>query len=95
MTHIEYTLTVEKTIYEHLDANTKAVHLDKGETLTLNRNEFIDLLDSEDIIRYVQRCYLGMTATVTFSKENFANEVTYTEVTVSTGVAKLGKRKSK
>jgi hypothetical protein len=36
-----------------------------------------------------------MTATVTFGKENFANEVTYTEVTVSTGVAKLGKRKSK
>ena len=94
MTHIEYTLTVEKTIYEHLDTNTKAVHLDKGETLTLNRNEFIDLLDGEDIIRYVNAGQ-GMTATVTFSKENFANEVTYTEVTVSTGVAKLGKRKSK
>jgi hypothetical protein len=37
----------------------------------------------------------GMTATVTFNKENFSNEVQYTEVTVSTGVAKLGKRKSK
>ena len=94
MTHIEYTLTVEKTIYEHLDANTKSVHLEEGETLTLNRNEFIDLLDGEDIIRYVNAGQ-GMTAKVTFSKENFANEATYTEVTVSTGVAKLGKRKSK
>ena len=94
MTHREYTLTVEKTIYEHIDDKATAVHKNVGETLTLNRNEFIDLLDGEDIVRYVNAGQ-GMTATVTFSKENFANEVTYTEVTISTGVAKLGKRKSK
>ena len=94
MTHREYTLTVEKTIYEHLDANTKAVHLDKGETLTLDQKDFVSLLNGESFVRYVNAGQ-GMTATVTFSKENFANEVTYTEVTISTGVAKLGKRKSK
>ena len=94
MTHREYTLTVEKTIYEQLDANTKAVHLEEGETLTLNQQDFDRIKEGHDIIRYVNAGQ-GMTATVTFSKENFANEVTYTEVTVSTGVAKLGKRKTK
>jgi hypothetical protein len=94
MTHREYTLTVEKTIYEHLDANTKAVHLGEGETLTLNQQDFDKIKEGHDIIRYVSAGQ-GMTATVTFSKENFANEATYTEVTISTGVAKLGKRKAK
>ena len=94
MTHREYTLTVEKTIYESLDANTKAVYLDKGETITLKPNAWKNLLAGEDIIRYVTAGQ-GMTATVTFNKENFSNEATYTEVTVETGTAKLGKRKSK
>ena len=94
MTHREYTLTVEKTIYEHLDANTKAVHLEEGETLTLNQQDFDKIKEGHDIIRYVNAGQ-GMIATVTFSKENFVNEVTYTEVTVYTGVAKLGKRKAK
>jgi hypothetical protein len=94
MTHREYTLTVEKTIYEHLDANTKAVRLEESETLTLNQQDFDKIKEGHDIIRYVSAGQ-GMTATVTFNKENFANEVQYTEVTVSTGVAKLGKRKSK
>ena len=94
MTHREYTLTVEKTIYESLDANTKAVHLEEGETLTLGQKDFVNLLNGESFVRYVNAGQ-GMTATVTFSKENFANEATYTEVTVSTGIAKLGKRKAK
>ena len=94
MTHREYTLTVEKTIYESLDANTKAVHLDKGETLTLDQKDFVSLLNGESFVRYVNAGQ-GMTATVTFSKETVANEVTYTDVTVSTGVAKLGKGKGK
>ena len=94
MTHREYTLTVEKTIYEHLDANTKAVHLEEGETLTLSQVDFETIKGGNDIVRYVSAGH-GMTATVTFNKENFANEVTYTEVTVYTGVAKLGKRKDK
>lgn len=94
MTHREYTLTVEKTIYEQLDANTKAVRLEEGETLTLNQQDFDKIKEGHDVIRYVSAGQ-GMTATVTFSKENFANEVTYTEVTVYTGVAKLGKRKAK
>ena len=94
MTHREYTLTVEKTIYEHLDANTKAVHLEEGETLILNQQDFDKIKEGHDIIRYVSAGH-GMTASVVFGKENFTNEVTYTEVTVSTGVAKLGKRKSK
>ena len=94
MTHREYTLTVEKTIYESLDANTKAVYLDKGETITLSQTDFETIQGGNDIVRYVSAGH-GMTASVTFNKENFANEVQYTEVTVSTGVAKLGKRKSK
>jgi hypothetical protein len=94
MTHREYTLTVEKTIYENLDANTKAVYLDKGETITLSQVDFETIKEGHDIIRYVSAGH-GMTATVTFSKENFSNEVDYTEVTVETGTAKLGKRKSK
>jgi hypothetical protein len=94
MTHREYTLTVEKTIYENLDANTKAVYLDKGETITLSQADFETIKEGHDIIRYVSAGH-GMTASVTFGKENFSNEVDYTEVTVSTGVAKLGKRKSK
>ena len=94
MTHREYTLTVEKTIYEHLDANLKAVHLEEGETLTLSQADFETIKGGNDIVRYVSAGH-GMTASVTFGKENFANEVQYTEVTVETGVAKLGKRKSK
>ena len=94
MTHREYTLTVEKTIYEHLDANTKAVHLEEGETLTLSQADFETIKGGNDIVRYVSAGH-GMSASVTFNKENFVNEVQYTEVTVSTGVAKLGKRKSK
>jgi hypothetical protein len=94
MTHREYTLTVEKTIYENLDANTKAVYLDKGETITLSQVDFETIKEGHDIIRYVNAGQ-GMTATVTFNKENFSNEATYTEVTVETGTAKLGKRKSK
>ena len=94
MTHREYTLTVEKTIYEHLDANTKAVHLAEGETLTINQQDFDKIKEGHDIIRYVSAGQ-GMTASAVFGKENFANEVAYTEVTVYTGVAKLGKRKAK
>jgi hypothetical protein len=94
MTHREYTLIVEHPIYERLDPTTKAVYLDKGETLTLSQADFETIKEGHDIIRYVNAGQ-GMTATVTFNKENFSNEVQYTEVTVSTGVAKLGKRKSK
>ena len=94
MTHREYTLTVEKTIYEHIDAKATAVHKNVGETITLSQQDFDTIKEGRDIIRYVNAGQ-GMTATVTFSKENFANEATYTEVTISTGVAKLGKRKSK
>jgi len=94
MTHREYTLTVEKTIYEHLDANTKAVHLEEGETLTLNQQDFDRIKEGQDIVRSVNAGQ-GMYASVTFNKDNFTNEVTYTEVTVTTGVAKLGKRKPK
>ena len=94
MTHREYTLTVEKTIYEHLDANLKAVHLEEGETLTLNQQDFDRIKEGQDIVRSVNAGQ-GMYASVTFNKDNFANEVTYTEVTVYTGVAKLGKRKAK
>lgn len=94
MTHREYTLTVEKTIYEHLDANLKAVHLEEGETLTLNQQDFDRIKEGQDIVRSVNAGH-GMTASAVFGKENFVNEVAYTEVTVYTGVAKLGKRKVK
>lgn len=93
MTHREYTLTVESPIYESLDS-IKAVHKDKGQTLTLNQQDFDRIKEGHDIVRHVVAGH-GMYASITFGKENFANEVTYTEVTVSTGVAKLGKRKSK
>jgi hypothetical protein len=94
MTHREYTLVVEHTIYERLDQTTKAVYRNIGETITLNQADFEKIKEGHDIIRYVTAGH-GMTASVTFGKENFANEVTYTEVTVETGIAKLGKRKSK
>ena len=94
MTHREYTLTVENTIYEILDAKTTAVHKSVGETITLNQKDFDIIKEGREIIRYVNAGH-GMTSSVVFGKENFANEVTYTEVTVSTGVAKLGKRKAK
>ena len=94
MTHREYTLTVEKTIYEHIDAKATAVHKNVGETLTLNQQDFDTIKEGRDIIRYVNAGH-GMTASAVFGKENFVNEVVYTEVTVSTGIAKLGKRKAK
>ena len=94
MTHREYTLTVELPIFERLDSDTKAVHRHVGQTVTLNREDFEKINSGDDILRYVTVGH-GMTATVTFGKENFANEVTYTEVTIETGLAKLGKRKSK
>ena len=93
MTHREYTLTVEHPIYESLDS-IKALYKGKGETLTLNQKDFDTIKEGREIIRYVNAGH-GMTSSATFSKENFANEVTYTEVTVSTGIAKLGKRKDK
>jgi hypothetical protein len=94
MTHREYTLIVESTIYERLDQTTKAVYRNIGETITLNQADFETIKEGHDIIRYVTAGH-GMTARVIFGKENFANEVTYTEVTIETGIAKLGKRKSK
>lgn len=93
MTHREYTLTVEKTIYESL-AGIKAVHKNIGQTVTLNQQDFDRIKEGHDIVRHVVAGH-GEFASITFGKENFANEVTYTEVTVSTGTAKLGKRKSK
>lgn len=93
MTHREYTLTVEHTIYERID-DIKAVYRNIGETMTLNKEDFERIKEGHDIIRYVTAGH-GMTASVTFGKENFKNEVTYTEVTINTGIAKLGKRKSK
>jgi seryl-tRNA(Sec) selenium transferase len=94
MTHREYTLTVEHPIYERLDSDTKAVHKHVGQTMTLNREDFERIKEGHDIIRYVTAGH-GMTASVTFGKENFSNEVAYTDVTIETGIAKLGKRKSK
>jgi hypothetical protein len=94
MTHREYTLTVESTIYESLDSTTRAAHKIPGETMVLNQEDFDRIKGGQDIIRYTTAGH-GMTASITFGKENFANEVTYTEVTVSTGAAKLGKRKNK
>ena len=93
MTHREYTLTVEYPIYESI-GDIKATHKHVGQTVTLNRQDFERIKEGHDIIRYVTAGH-GMTASVTFGKENFANEVTYTDVTIETGIAKLGKRKSK
>jgi hypothetical protein len=93
MTHREYTLTVEHPIYESI-GDIKATHKHVGQTVTLNRQDFERIKEGHDIIRYVTAGH-GMTASVTFGKENFANEVTYTDVTIETGIAKLGKRKSK
>ena len=94
MTHREYTLTVEKTIYESLDSETKAVYKGKGQTVTLNEQDFDRIKAGQEISRTTVAGH-GMYATITFGKENFANEVTYTEVTISKGTVKLGKRKSK
>ena len=94
MTHREYTLTVEHPIYESLDSTTKAVYKGKGQTVTLNQQDFDRIKEGHDIIRHTVAGH-GMYATITFGKENFANEVTYTEVTISKGTVKLGKRKSK
>ena len=93
MTHREYTLTVEKTIYESLDS-VKAVYKNVGQTVTLNEQDFDRIKAGQEISRTTVAGH-GMYASITFGKENFANEVTYTEVSVSTGTAKLGKRKSK
>ena len=94
MTHREYTLTVEHPIYESLDSTTKAVYKGKGQTVTLNQQDFDRIKEGHDIVRHTVAGH-GMYASITFGKENFANEVTYTEVTISKGTVKLGKRKSK
>ena len=94
MTHREYTLTVEHPIYESLDSETKAVYKRKGQTVTLNQQDFDRIKEGHDIIRHTVAGH-GLYALITFGKENFANEVTYTEVTISKGTVKLGKRKSK
>ena len=94
MTHREYTLTVENTIYESLDSTTRAVYKNPGQTMVLNQQDFDRIKEGHYIVRYVTAGH-GMTASITFGKENFTNEVQYTEVTISTGTAKLGKRKNK
>ena len=93
MTHREYTLTVEHTIYQRL-GDIKSVYKNIGETITLNREDFERIKEGHDINLYVTAGH-GMTAFVIFGKENFKNKVAYTEVTINTGIAKLGKRKSK
>jgi hypothetical protein len=93
MTHREYTLTVENPIYETL-GDIKATHKHVGQTVTLNREDFEKIKSGLTISRYEVAGH-GMYADVSFNKDNFANEVTYTEVTIETGIAKLGKRKSK
>ena len=95
MTHREYTLTVVHPIYERIgNATVATTHKHVGQTMTLNVEDFERIKEGHDIIRYVTVGH-GMTASVTFGKENFANEVAYTDVTISSGIAKLGKRKSK
>jgi hypothetical protein len=93
MTHTEYTLTVERPIYKIM-GDTKAIHKNIGETVTLSQDDFERIKEGHHLSSSVTTGH-GMTALVTFGKENFANEVTYTEVTIETGIAKLGKRKSK
>ena len=94
MTHREYTLTVELPIFERLDSDTKAVHKHVGQTVTLNREDF-EKIKSGQTISYDVIAGHGTYAEVSFNKDNFANEVSYVDVTVETGIAKLGKRKSK
>ena len=93
MTHREYTLTVENPIYETL-GDIKAVHKHVGQTMTLNREDFEKIKSGQTISRDVLAGQ-GMYAEVSFSKDNFTNEVSYVDVTIETGIAKLGKRKSK
>lgn len=93
MTHREYTLTVETPIYESI-GETKAIYKNVGETLTVSQENFLKLQKGEDIA-FAKVAGHGMYSSVIYDKSNFANEVTYTEVTVSYGTAKLGKRKPK
>ena len=93
MTHKEFTLTVQHTIYSFLDATTKAVQYKVGDKITVTEEEMIDLKAGETKFKTICAGH-GMYATVKYNKYNFYNtaevriiETSYTEV-------KLGQRQN-
>jgi len=94
MVHKEYTLTVNETIYENLDSETKAVAYDKGDRITLNEENF-NRLRAGETIAFVKISGHGMYATVEYDKYNFENEASVSIIETSTAIAKLRQRKKK
>ncbi len=86
MVHREYRLKVVKDIVCHSGRGVNPVYFPVCTIVTVDQDTWERLKKGETIERYAHDGFIR------YDKKNFANEVEWTEVTVSHGIAKLGLR---
>ena len=86
MVHREYKLKVVEDIVIHSGREVTPVHYAAAQEITVDQATWERLKKGETIEKPV---YDGF---IRYNKKNFANEVQWTEVAVSYGIAKLGLR---
>ena len=86
MVHREYKLKVVKDIVIHSRRAVTPVKYDAAQEISVDQETWERLKKGETIEKPV---YDGF---IRYNKKNFANEVQWTEVAVSYGIAKLGLR---
>jgi hypothetical protein len=84
----EYTLTVKKTIYERLDAKTKAVYKKPGDKMVVQYHTYEKLMKREKV-EWTVNAGMGMYASVEFDVSHFHPEVDVKRVTITTEKARL------
>lgn len=86
MVHREYKLKVVKDIVIHSGREVTPVQYATGQEVTVDQTTWERLKKGETIERPAHDGFIR------YDKRNFANEVEWTEVQVSYGIAKLGLR---
>ena len=86
MTTTHYHLTFAENVYEY-SGTAEAVVFKIGQTIDLNEADFAALKAGQELQRYTR------SGAFTLNKSCFENEVSFTQVQITTGTAKLGNRK--
>jgi len=89
MTTTHYHLTFAENVYEYSGTkwHAEAVVFKIGQTIDLNEADFAALKAGQELQRYTR------SGAFTLNKSCFENEVSFTQVQITTGTAKLGNRK--
>ena len=82
-TECKYTLIVKNKILEHAGYSTPGVHYRVGDTMTVDENTFIRLQLGDIIERFTRE------GIIKFSKNDFEENVKYTQITIKHGTRKL------